>query len=81
MALRRVSAPARPMAKSSDGEQEIALQRAHFVSSVFAVHRDDDGADECGGQQQAHDLQRQHVAMHQRVADLLDGNVGCGGRG
>ena len=50
-----------------------------MAAPPFAVHGDDDGADEGGGEQQAHDFEWQDEAMHEGVADLLDGDAGCGG--
>ena len=42
------------------------------------MHGHDHGADGGGGQQQGHDFKRQHVAAHQRVADIVDGDRGSG---
>src|SRR5882672_4538991 len=44
-------------------------------SSPFLLHRDDDGANHRGGEQQADDFEREHVVGHQFVADAFHGGL------
>ena len=43
------------------------------------MHGDDDCADGGGGEQQGDDFKREHVAAHERVADVVTVTVGYGG--
>src|ERR1035441_6956175 len=107
MALRRVRAPAKPMAKSSaerrrshasgvtctswnyeNGGQRtedrwafprtvshsaFAILHCGCSFALLFVHRDDHGANQRSGQQQADHFKRQNEFVHQLVADLTDG--------